>query len=790
MAMDDETLLALLNRQESSSADFVWGTLAHERSRAQREYFRRPYGNEEEGWSHTVTSEVQDTVEWILPDLLKMFLSNDRAVEFSPTSDADAEGAEQATDTCNYVFYQQNNGFMVLYEAFKDALTVKNGCTHWRKETRRAKSVIRLDGVPSQEVLQLLMQQHGADKIERQQEVQGGPLVDRVSGLPVLDANGRPVMQTLMNVRLSKVVERKTIKVEAFDPNHLRVQRNWTSPLLDDCPYVARDLEVSLSDLHEMGFADVTAQQLAASTKPDSSSEDADQRLNRRGEIDDIDPNNTQLASDDETLTEGWMRMEWVLVDHDGDGIAERRCVYRLKDLILSNEECDEVPISTGSPILVPHTWDGMSVAEMMSDLQKIKTDLTRAVLDNATLANNPRKTVLMDANGAPQADIDDLLDGRPGGIVRIKSLNALGGDVIPFVGGDMFPLLEYVDTMGEKRTGVNKSQQGQDPNALRQDRTMGEALMLNSAAAKRVELIGRILGEVIVKPTFKGIRHLLSEGDMEPVAFKLRGKFVRYDPNDWRDGYDMTCNVGTGTGDTEKLVAVLGSVANLQMQLAPSPLGPMMVTPQQIYKTHAKLLELGGIKAVGDFLTDPGNKPLPTKPPEPPPPAVMVAQIKAQSEAAKLDKQTALDAQRAQFEAQAKERDQQNALAIQAANDARDAERERLKAAYGHELELVKLQLQAYQIDADNRTSLIAARIAHPDTVPEGFDIDGETGDVFQKPDPIAPVLGLLQSLVEQQQAPKVVVRDAAGNVAGVRHGQHMRQVVRDESGRVVGLQ
>ncbi|VTU37057.1 portal protein [Variovorax sp. PBL-E5] len=787
--MDDETLLALLMRQESSSADFVWGTLAHERRRAMREYFRRPYGNEEEGWSHTVTSEVQDTVEWILPDLLKMFLSNERAVEFEPTQAAEAEGAEQATDTCNYVFKKQNNGFLVLYTAFKDALTVKNGCIHWRKETKRAKSVIRLDGVSSPEILQMLMQQHGADTIERQQAVQG-PLIDPESGLPVIDpATGQPVMQTLMNVRLSKVVERKTIKVEAFDPNYLRVQRNWTTPLLADCPYVARDMEVSLSDLHEMGFTDVTAEELAASQMPESTSDAGDQRHNRRGETNDTDPNNTQIASDDETLTEGWLRMEWVLVDYDGDGVAERRCIYRLKDLILSNEECDEVPIATGSPILVPHTFDGMSVAEMMSDLQKIKTDLTRAVLDNATLANNPRKTVLMDGD-EPLADIDDLLDGRPGGLIRVKNQNALGGDATPFVGGQMFPLLEYIDTMGEKRTGVNKSQQGQDPNALRQDRTAAEAVMLNGAAAKRIELIGRILGEILVVPTFKGINHLLTEGDMEPIAYRLRGKFVECDPNDWRDGYEMTCNVGLGTGDEEKLVAVLGSVANLQMQLAPSPLGEMMVTPQQIYKTHAKLIQLGGIKNVDDYLTDPGNKPLPTKPPEPPPYQVTVEQMRLQAQQSSDQQKQALEAQQAQFEAQAKERDQQNQLSIQAANDARDAQREALEAQYKHELEVLRLQLQAYQIDADNRTSIINTRIAHPDTIPEGFDIDGQTGDIFEKPDPIAPVIDLLQGLVEHQQAPKTIVRDQHGNVAGVQHGNTFRPVARDQSGQIAGLQ
>ena len=129
--MDDEQLLSHLKGLEDEASAFAWGELGAAREKGMREYYRQPYGNEEEGLSGIVTSEVQDTIEWILPELLDIFVSSDQAVVFEPSSQEDVQGAEQATDAVNHVFHKQNNGFLVLYTAFKDALQVKNCALMW-----------------------------------------------------------------------------------------------------------------------------------------------------------------------------------------------------------------------------------------------------------------------------------------------------------------------------------------------------------------------------------------------------------------------------------------------------------------------------------------------------------------------------------------------------------------------------------------------------------------------------------------------------------------------------------
>jgi hypothetical protein len=570
MKMTDEQLLSILQKREDDAASYVYGELAGEREAAINEYYRQPYGNEEEGWSDIVTSDVQDTVEWVLPGLLKIFTSTDKAVSFDPQTEADVEATEQATDSCNYVFYKQNNGFLVLYTAIKDALTVKNCAVHWRKETKEVVSNKPFDGATG-EMLTYLVEQ-GAE-IESAAVTQG------------MDELGNPV--ELYSGMLKAMEKKQTIKVEAFPPENLLVSKDWNSPLLADCPYVCRMMQVSASDLKEMGY-DVEPSDLTASDGVDT--------LDRNKDADVFAP----TQDDDESQNIGFLRVEYVLVDSDGDGISERREILRLKNKILSNEVCANVPIATASPILNPHRWDGMSLAEAVSDLQKLHTELLRQTLNSAYLANNPRTKVLTDSNWTPYANIDDLLDSRPGGIIRERQGGAVNEYVTPFVGGHTLGLMEYVATLRENRTGVTRYNQGIDANSLNKTASGINAIM--TASQQRMELVARIFAEVLLKPIFQGILKLLTEGGIEQLSFRLRDKFVQYDPNTWRDWYDMTINVGLGTGNTEAQIQRLQII--LMAQKEALQIG--IASKKNIYNALAKITEAAGFKNISDFWTDP----------------------------------------------------------------------------------------------------------------------------------------------------------------------------------------
>jgi hypothetical protein len=539
----------------------------------------------------------------------------------------------------------------------------------WRKEKQRVKVTVPVKGA-SAEMLAMVMQEAGEDA-----EIEAATERQEMMQTPM-----GPAPVVVYDAKIKRYEERSQVKVEAFPPEELLVKRDWTSPMLQDCPYVARSMLVTLSELHEMGYTDVTVDDLEDSNDANVSV-DKSFRETRRAAQDGLSTLAPRSENDDESQAEGYLRIEYALVDYDGDGIAERRCIYRLKNKILKNEEAEEVPFATASPILNPHRWDGLSLAETVSDLQKLRTELTRQMVNSAVLANNPRTKVLTTADGAPLANIDDLLTAAPGRILRQRQTDAIQEHITPWVGGQMFPMLEYIDFMREQRTGVSRAQQGIDANALRHDRTAAEVTQTANAAAARIELIARIFAETLLKPIFKGILRLLTEGDMQKVAFRLRNEFVEYDPQEWRDGYDMTINVGLGTGDKNQQAALLQAIFAQQGAIAASPVGSLLVKPKHIYSTVSKIVENAGFKNVGDFYDDPGDQPTPQGGP---PPELLREQAKGQV-------QLQVEAQRNQLTIQSKRAE----LQLQAANDARDSERERMRA---------EMDAQIKQLDAQYR--------------------------------------------------------------------------------------
>ena len=754
--MSDDDLLALLKRKEDDAAHYVHGQLGQERETALREYYRMPYGNEEDdGWSKIISSDVCDSVEWVLPALLKTFTSTDKAVSFEPTTAKDVQGAEQATDACNYVFYKQNNGFLILYTAFKDMLTVRNCAVMWRKETKETVSSLPFKGA-SQEMLAMLMQEQDAE-IEAVNKV---PMIGQ-DGQPVVDQMGQPV--EVYDGRLKKTEKRTICKVEAFSPEDLLIDREWTSPLLQDCPYVCRLMRVTMSDLKEMGFTLEDDDDLEGSASPNG-------QTTRLADVNRTDTSTLGYGLDDdygdESMSDGWLRIEFVLVDMDGDGIAERRCIYRLEDKILKNEVVSHVPIATASPILNTHRWDGQSIWDLVNDLQKLHTELLRQTLNNLYLTNNPRTKVLTDSNWSPLANLDDLLDSRPGGVIRQRDPNAIAEQVTPFAAAASMPMLEYVQGMRENRTGVSRTSMGLNPDSLNNTATGRQ--IDQSAAQQRIELIARIIAETLIKPIFQGILKTLTDGEMQKLAFRLRDEFVEYDPNEWRDSYDMTINVGLGTGDAQLKAAQLTTI--YQMQQASMPMG--LATPQNLYHTMAKIVENSGFKDVQNFIQDPRNAPPPAPPA--PPLEIQLAQMKIQADMQKTQATSQQEVQKYQAEtqmqmeierlkAEAKRLEIQANLELQAANDQRDAEREQMKAQFDAAMAQQKLEFEKWKAEFDAQNKIYI----------EEMKLRGvPAADYIQEQNNMQQVMMGLQAVIENMQAPKVIVRDETGRAIGVKHG------------------
>lgn len=743
--MSDEDMLEILQRKEDASSHYIHGKLGIEREDAMRAYHCLPYGNEVDGEAQIVSSEVQDSIEWILPALLKTFTATDKAVSFEPMTEADVKGAEQATDACNYVFYKQNNGFLILYTAIKDMLTVKNCAVMWRKEDQETVSSVPFNGA-TEEMLALMLQEEDAE-------------IESATPMQVQDEQGNIVLA--YKGRLKKTEKRSIVRVEAFAPDTLLVQRDWTSPLLQDCPYVCRLMRVTLSDLKMMGL-DATADELRGSDSLDYGTNGLQTRITQVEDTS-ADYFAKDDLNEDDSMAEGWLRIEFVLADRDGDGIAERLCIYRLRDKILKCDVVSHVQIATSSPILNSHRWDGMSIYDLVGSLQKLNTELLRQILNNLYLTNNPRTKVLTDANWSPLVNIDDLLDSRAGGIIRQRQPDAVTEQVIPFSAGASMPMLEYVQGMRENRTGVSRTSQGLNPDSLNNTATGRQ--IDQTAAMQRIELIARIIAETLVKPIFQGILKTLTDGDMQKLAFRLRDEFVEYDPNEWRDWYDMTINVGLGTGDTQAKAAQLMMIAQLQEK----GLAMGLATPTHLYHTAAKITENAGFKDIQNFWQDPSKQP--PQPPQPPLP-LQIEQMKLtanqqnqaaqlQADVQKFQAQTQQSMQMEQAKLDAKLQELQASLQLQASNDARDAQRAEAQAQMDAQLEQQRIEFERWKAELAAQTQIYLEQLKLGAAQP--IDTGGDINNA------LATAIEGMRATIETMNRPKTIIRDETGRAQGI---------------------
>lgn len=432
---------------------------------------------------------------------------------------------------------------------------------------------------------------------------------------PQMQAPEQPPM--LHDVTYRKVKESGKVCIENVPPEEFLISRR--AKRVEDSPYTAHRVRKTLSDLIAEGYDREQVMGLSG-----------DDAMLLQGEAVTRDKNDN-ATSQDLSEREGVMREVWVTesylkVDWDGDGIAEMRKVTTAgtgNEILKKDGKADNVewdgppPFPTICPIIQPHKWAGLSIADIVGDLQIIKSVLWRQMLDNLYLVNEPGKIV------SDQVNLDDLLDRRIGRIVRLNN-GAKPGDghvqdeAVPFMAGSSFQMLEYLDTVRENRTGVTRYNQGLDANSLNKTATGINAI--TQAAQQRIELIARIFAETGVKDIFKQILRLVTKYQSDKRVIRLRNEWVPMDPNEWSTEYDVTVNVGLGTGNKDQMAAHLMNLLNIQMQgiqMQGGIQGPL-ITGENVYNSVEKLIENMGLKSPERYISDPSKAPPQQPQPDP----------------------------------------------------------------------------------------------------------------------------------------------------------------------------
>jgi hypothetical protein len=674
----EDELKSIVEAEESQALGYSYGDLQREREKALRYYNGEVDVVAPDGRSDVVSTDVRDGVDGMLPDLLDIFLSSDQVVVFDPNGPEDEEACRQATDACNYIFYKQNNGALIMYEWFKTALLEKNGVVkYWweesekkTKETYRGLNRLQLDELLNQPNTKLIQGVSYPDP--------SAPPMDPMAA-QTAQAMGQPLeVPSLYDVTVEVMNEKGKVCIKGVPPEEFLVSNKHNSVSLQDAPFVAHRCKLTASALKEtFGIKQEDLEGLGAASDPAEFSAEWQARR-RLTEEQDYQLNDNS----DPARKEYWTCEAYLRVDFDGDGYTELRKIVKVGSKIFLNEETDHIPFAAICPVIMPYRFYGLSIADLVADIQKLKSVIWRQMLDSLYLANNPRIGVM-----ESMVNLDDLLVSRPGGVVRFKTNPSMAWAPLEtrFVGQQAFPMVEYMDSVKENRTGFSRYSQGSDADSL--NKTATGISLITQAAGKRMKLIARMFAETGVKDLFRGILHMVSSYNTKPMMLRLRNKWVNMDPRMWKTEWDSSINVGLGTGDKTQELSSLMNILALQKEFLMSGKGHM-VTDQNLYNSAFRAQEKSGFKNEGEFFTPPD----PNNPPQQPPnPEMIKIEADMKKEGEKIASEERKKAAEIQSAQQLAELQAQTQVAIAKIKEQGAIEREAIKAQQEAELEVFR---------------------------------------------------------------------------------------------------
>lgn len=621
--MSEEQLQGVISAEITDAISFIDDDIGGNRALATEYYYGDLFGDEEEGRSQVVSMDVRDTVQGILPSLMRIFFGPERVVEFAPQGPEDVASAEQATDYVDFIFKRDNPGFKILHSAFKDALVRKCGIVkYWWDESVevRAESFSMLD---EQSMMMLTSDPNVEISAVREYPVPGTEPMNEAQGI----MTPPPMMY---DVEIKRRIKSGKVKIEALPPEEFLIDRRAKS--IEDATFVGHRTMKTVSDLVAMGY-------------------DYEEMVEQSGNGNDFDNNQEytsrnpfaviSTANNGDPSSKSVMYIEGYLkVDFDGDGIAEMRriCTIGTGNKVIRNEIVSERQFADFCPDPEPHTFFGMCPADVVMDIQRIKSNVQRGILDSLAQSIHPRTAIV-----EGQANMEDVLNTEVGAVIRMRAPGMVQPFTTPFVGQAAFPMLDYLDDIKQTRTGISKAAAGLDADAL-QSTTKAAVSATVNAAHQHIEMIARIFAETGLRKLFTGILKLVVENQDRARMVRLRNTFVPIDPRSWDAKMDVIVNVGVGDGTIEDRINILNQVAARQEMLIEKtgPNNPVVSIPQYT-NTLTKMLQLAGIKDSANYFNQlPNDFQLPEPPAPKPTPEEILAQVQAQSIQADIQKKAA----------------------------------------------------------------------------------------------------------------------------------------------------
>ena len=661
-----------------------------------------------EGRSRVVSRDVAVVIGWMLPGIIRTFTQSGRIVDFEPATMEDEETSDQASDYINHKFLKQNDGYRIMYSAIHDALLNGNGIIKcWWDDTPEYKTTIHT-GL-SEDQLALLLQDDDVEVLTQDEYLEA--IQDPTGQVPATE-------EVRFDVKIRRLTKSGDLKMVAIEPENFLMDKESTT--IPESRFVAQRDTVTKSDLVEMGFDRDLIDMLPTDGTQTYMSEEIvreDDRIN----ITDVSEESTQLVE----IFECYIKM-----DIDDDGVAETIKAYyagnhgagELLDWEVWEDEYPFVDIPCEP---VPHRFDAMSIADQTMDLQRIKTVLSRAMLDNTYANNNPQPQI--EEGAVVNTDsINSPKFGQP--IIRRRGSRPIEYNTTPFIADKTLAALNQVDQEIERRTGISRNTMALDPDTL-QNQTATAVNAQKDASYSKVELVARNMAELGFRMLFRLALRLVVKHQDRAEMIRLRGTWVPMDPRSWNADMDCTVNTGLGTGSRERDVAALNNMLGLQMNFRERLQSQNLVDQgiemiPKVVKTATKIGESSGLKNAEDYFPNVSPESLQAirqtlqQKMQEPNPEVQKAQAEMQMEQQRMQ----MEQQQKQVEFQGKmaieekkieqhvvrEREQLNAdvqtkqleAQLNAEFQAKELEARREKELRDHQIDVAKIQLAERELE------------------------------------------------------------------------------------------
>lgn len=563
--------------------------------------------NELASRSSYVSTDVRDAVLMMLPSLIRIFAASENVVNLVPRTPNDVAMAEQATNYVNYTFWQDNPGFLILYGAFKDALTLATGFVKWwtddRTETERKTFV----GITSDQ-LQLLIS-------EGARLAQGAQLA--------LD----PLTGTYPEVAVEYEVSKPLVRVAGVPPEEMRLDR-WARTF-SESRIVGQERVVPIEDLTAMGYPrELCADFIQTQMFPNYTME-------------------WQIRNPGRSMGfrtgDGVMYGEfYIRIDRDGDGFAElwHICTMGEDHKIVHEERANRIKFALFSVDPISHTIVGDSLADLTMDLQRIKTNMMRGVLDSLAESINSKMAI-----NELVVNIDDALNDDLGAVIRTRGdpTAAVAWHQTPFVGQQAMPMLEMLDAVLQRRTGLSDAAKGLDPKALQSSTMIGVEAII-SGQQERTELVARVLAETGFKDLFQGLFNEVCENPNQKRTLRINGKWIPYDTSTFDASMSCEVNPTLGKGSDSLRMMTLQQIKQDQQSVFQmfGPQNPVVGIPEML-NTVTDMLSIANIKNPGRYFKTPDPQTLQMIQSAPKEPDAMTLAAKAQFEKVKSDSAQAI---------------------------------------------------------------------------------------------------------------------------------------------------